>query len=217
MSAQGRRLLAHELTHVIHQGRAKPLRSGAGRQTLRRETAYPGAIQRAPDTPEPKKAGPQPQAAAGDVAFKSARETVADTEKNWTDIRDAANKFTALKGWTKKGDEIVGLLKQHTEDAINASKSSKSALFQFYLDVIEADLVMYRFVSWHVVVHMNILGMKSDLDALHDAFVADKPRLYGAGGSRGAGEDATRFGHGLSQRGGHVAAAGQDAAGDGDG
>jgi len=154
-SHSGRRLIAHELTHVEQQ------RQGAARAVLQR------------DEPEAGK-GEAPKAApdALKTAIQQVQEALAAIETNWTEIRADAS-YLDLQPWVSLGDATIALLKTHTQAALAASQAGDSALFQFYLDLVESDKVMYDNIAWHIVYLANLISIDPDMDRLIEAFKND--------------------------------------------
>jgi hypothetical protein len=151
-SQSGRRLIAHELTHVAQQGR------GAARTVLQRDDG--GAEQGGTEKDKL------------DAQVQEVNAALTAIESNWQEVRAAAT-FDDLAGWVSLGDSTVALLRTHTEAALAAMQSGDSGLFSFYLDLVESDKVMYDNIAWHVVYVANLLGIDADMDRLIGAFAAD--------------------------------------------
>ena len=101
---EGRRLLAHELTHVIQQRAADLGRLGS-------VDAHPprGAIQR-----QKKEKSPI------ELEMKERPGLVAGIENNWKAIRAEATDFDDVKPWLEIGDAVVRLIREHTDLAVKA-------------------------------------------------------------------------------------------------
>lgn len=162
-TADGRRLLAHELTHVIQQSRNE-------------SSAHQLAIGRIPN-----------HSIQRDDAAAKARETAKSAhlaelqkiESNWQQIRDSAAGFGDVAGWLSKGDTVVGLLRTHTELTLAAIDSGDFAISDFMKSIMKSDIVMYRFISWHVVVFVNLLSLEPQLKDLERSFAADDRAFTG--------------------------------------
>ena len=48
-----------------------------------------------------------------------------------------------------------------------------------YRYALESDLVTYELISWHVVVHVNLLALEPDMNRLIEAFDADDRAFTG--------------------------------------
>jgi hypothetical protein len=150
-SQSGRRLIAHELTHVAQQGR------GEAQSVLQREDG-PAQGGTEKDKPDPR--------------VQEVNDALAAIEANWKEIRGVAT-FEDLAGWVSLGDSTLALLQTHTQAALAAMQSGDSVLFGFYLDLVESDKVMYDNIAWHVVYIANLLGIEGDMDRLIEAFNND--------------------------------------------
>lgn len=170
---EGRRLLAHELTHVIQQGQSERRQNGVSTGRAER------SLQRDEDPKTIEKGTEKLTTPALEEANKAVLSAVAEIESNWKDIRDAAAGFGDAGGWLGKGDTVVELLREHTDLALSASTAGDSALTSFLTSLVESDMVMYRFIAWHVAVLVNLLSLEPQLRDLAAAFAADKRAFTG--------------------------------------
>lgn len=154
----GRRLLAHELTHVVQQG--------FGRQH--------GALQR--DQPDSSKQTPKQETSDKPDTPEAAEKAIED---NWKGIVAAATPFDDLKAWTADGDAVVALIRSHTDGALDAIKANNHDVAHAYTVILESDRLMYDFIAWHVVVYANLLALRSGIDGLINAFDHDSDLGFG--------------------------------------
>lgn len=178
-SYEGRRLIAHELTHVVQQsgvggGRVEQSNKNQGPSTILahifqlKSNSVGLTVQRDEET-KGKATDP----------FEESRKELAEIKKNWEEVKAAGSMFKATEEWIKRGNTVVFLIDQHMTAYINASKDGRSQLLDFYLKLLQSDKVMYDYIAWHVVVHVNLLGMKPDLSSLADSFKADNRAFTG--------------------------------------
>lgn len=150
-STVGRRLLAHELAHVVQQ------RSGVGR-----------GVQRQPA--DPKKEPPE---------VLQAREELATLEQQWTQLKKLAGADAVAAQWLASGDEVIRLLRDHTRQALAAIASQDSSRSMEYRSVIETDVLAYRFAVWHAFLYWKIDRLGSRPDELLRAFQRDDRAFTG--------------------------------------
>jgi len=155
-STSGRKLLAHELTHVVQQG------SGV----------RPSMIQRQGGAPQGAKA-------KAEAARKEALGQVSEYETNWKSIRDGVAEVADLAPWVARGTTVVSLIRAHTVAALEASEKGDRELYLAYKTALESDVVMYEFIAWHTVVYANLLGLKGDNRRLIESFDADQTQYTG--------------------------------------
>ncbi|MBX3010853.1 MAG: DUF4157 domain-containing protein [Caldilineaceae bacterium] len=155
----GQRLLAHELTHVLQQaGSASPV-------TVQRDE-------------EPKQDPSTTKQDPTQLAIQAVNTALAAIEANWQEIRTEAT-ASELAAWVKQGDTVLALLQSHTKAALAASQAGDTALFTFYLQVVESDKIMYDFIAWQVVYFANLLALQPDMASLVGAFAADDRAFTG--------------------------------------
>ena len=143
-SSDGRRLLAHELAHVVQQSQGARL-----------------SIQRQPEKERPEAA-----------EIGRARAQLAGIEKQWGELSSIASGDAIAAEWVKIGGDVVRLLREHTEAAI-AAMSRDESLFRQLLGVIETDLITYQYVSWHAFMYQNLGRIRPWAKGLLSAFKAD--------------------------------------------
>jgi hypothetical protein len=153
-TAEGKQLLAHELTHVVQQG--------FGRQQ--------GGLQRddKPSVPAGKP-GSSPDVDA----------TVKNIESIWKGVAAVAASYPELKQWIVQGDTVVALIQTHVKAALNAISANNGILSAAYMQVLESDKITYDFISWHVVAYANLLSLRSGIDGLINAFDHDSDVGFG--------------------------------------
>jgi hypothetical protein len=182
-SLEGKRLLAHELVHVVQQGASAPNAQAAC-------SGHAPAIQRQ-ESATPKK--PDERAGGAAQAIEEARSRtlaeLGEIESNWKEMRDAAASFAEAADWLNKGDIVIGLLRTHTEMALEAQSKGDSPLSNFMTSIVESDMVMYRFVAWHVAVFVNLIALEPQLTDLANAFAADNRPFTG----RAAAEERVKL------------------------
>ncbi len=169
---QGKKLLAHELAHVVQQG------AGAPHTRIQRQPPGPGEE-------EKKESASPPQATA----------TIGEIETNWKVLRGDGSQSSTLSSWITHGDKVVALMKQHGTTLLQAQKSGDRELFVAMRAALDADTAMYEFISWHTAVYINLLSVKGDMARLVDSFDADKREFTG----RGEAERLTREIHKATQ------------------
>jgi hypothetical protein len=149
-SGDGRRLLAHELAHVVQQSQGARV-----------------SIQRQPEKERPEAA-----------EIGKAREHLAGIEKQWSELSSIASGDAIAAEWVKIGGDVVRLLREHTEAAI-AAMSRDGSLFRQLLSVIETDLITYQYVSWHAFMYQNLGRIRPWAGGLLSAFKADDRAFTG--------------------------------------
>jgi hypothetical protein len=159
---EGRRLLAHELAHVVQQA------SGTG-----------AVLQRDKD----------PAAARGPLPGDPVRAELARREADWQSLRSVAATEPLLKSWIARGDEVLRLLRAHTEAALTAMSAGDGQLLHQYLGVIETDVVAYRYVSAHALLYTHLAKLRSRAHSIVTSFDADKRAFTG----RKRAEEETRL------------------------
>lgn len=155
---EGRRLLAHELAHVVQQA------SGLG-----------VVLQRDKDPAAPLPSEP-------------VRQELARREAEWQALRAVAATEPSVKRWIDRGDEVVGLLRAHTEAALAAMAAADNQLLHQYRAVIETDVVAYRYVGAHVLLYTHLAKLRSRAHSIVASFDADKRAFTG----RKRAEEETR-------------------------
>jgi hypothetical protein len=158
-TSEGRRLIAHELTHVIQQ-------SGS----LSRH------VQRDKPTPSKTAAPKAPEETPGE---KEARAQVSAIEQDWARVKRIAGGFAETKGWISKGDAVVALVREHTTRTLAAIAAHDQELVNDYRYLLEGDLVAYRYVIWHTFVYQNLARLRPEVDGLISSFDADKTQFTG--------------------------------------
>lgn len=158
----GRRLLAHELTHVIQQ------RAGGSDRLDSIHAHSPQAVQR-----QEKKKSPL------ELEKEESQKVVSEIETNWNSIRVDAADFDDVKPWVENGDAVVRLIREHTDLAFKALERGDPEESRAYKYALESDLIAYQLISWHVVVHVNLLALKPDINRLVEAFDADDREFTG--------------------------------------
>jgi hypothetical protein len=187
---EGRRLIAHELTHVVQQSGADGINMGES-DDKRGLSHISQALQQGRSAPSPvgvsigrmpnrllqrdeKPATKEAKALEATIAeAEAASREIAD---EWKEIRALA-KSDVLKMVIAKGDHVVELVGAHTQLAIDALRAGQSATE--LTTVLETDLAAYRFVAWYVVVGANLEGMASDVDDLIRSFDGDDREFEG--------------------------------------
>jgi hypothetical protein len=203
-SESGRRLLAHELTHTlqqrprndVHAPQAK-LTVGAADDRYEREAdRVADAVMRGGATGTTTLARTEAHTVQRDeksnkdalAATKAANLTpVGEMEKRWADIRAKAT-AKALAEWVKHGDAALALMRTHITTANAALDANDVEKYEAYKHAAEGDQLAYRFVSWHVVVHIKLDANRDTLKRLIASFDADDRAFTG----RTAAEEATR-------------------------
>ena len=148
---EGRRLLAHELTHVVQQAHSPSRR-------IQRDTHDPPLMKPAP--------GPQ-------------QHQEYEIERRWKQLKAAAGGFSALAGWISAGDAVVALALDHENGYLSAIQAKDVDLAVAYRRLIDTDLTAYRYISWHVFVYQNLLRVRSSVDSLVSSFDHDKRDFTG--------------------------------------
>ena len=146
---EGKRLLAHELAHVVQQA------SGLG-VVLQRDKEPAAPLPRDP-----------------------VREELALREAEWQALRAVAAKEPPVKSWIVRGDEVVRLLRAHTEAALAAASAGDAQLLRQYRAVIETDVVAYRYVTAHMVLYTHLAKLRSRTHSIVASFDADKRAFTG--------------------------------------
>jgi hypothetical protein len=174
-SPNARRLLAHELTHVIQQARS----------------AIP-SIQR--DTPKETKPTSPPPKKEDAPGRKEALAQVSAIENKWTRVKSISSGFAETKGWISKGDAVIALIREHTARALDAIDAGDTELVNDFKYLVDGDLAAYRYVIWHTFVYQNLARVRSDVDSLVSSFDADRRHFSG----RAEAEEAVRKLKGLT-------------------
>ncbi|MEJ7602140.1 MAG: DUF4157 domain-containing protein [Kofleriaceae bacterium] len=149
----GRRLIAHELTHVAQQ------RTGSIRRLQRdKRTAEEPAV---------------------DSARTAALAPVVTIEKQWKKLKKIASGYTETSGWLAKGDTVVTLIREHTTRYLDASAAGDTELVNNYKFLLEGDMVAYRYVVWHAFVYQNLARLRPKITSLISAFDKDSTHYTG--------------------------------------
>ncbi|MEA2900088.1 MAG: hypothetical protein QOJ84_5703 [Bradyrhizobium sp.] len=172
---EGRRLIAHELAHVVQQG------CSARQPVLRRS---PDAAKK-PDGPDPAEAAKEPMLA------------VAAIEANWKLLSSVSAPYALLKPWRAHGDAVVALIQQHTTAALAAITSGDNELMQAYMLAIETDKITYDFVAWHVTAYVNLLALRAPIEKLVESFDHDKRAFTGRANAERIARDIMKAAQGL--------------------
>jgi len=160
-SQRARRLLAHEMTHVVQQA-ASPMPH----------------VQR--DTGGQKKPAADPQQSKEDAPErKAAMAQVSEIEHGWLRVKTIADGFAETKGWIDKGNEVVALIREHTTRSLDAIAAGDTELVNDYKFLLESDLVAYRYVVWHAFVYQNLARLRPEVDSLVSSLDADKTDFTG--------------------------------------
>jgi len=200
----GVRLLAHELVHVVQQSGADSMRAGQSDNKrglpplasfIQQGQSVPSPIgasigqvsnrliqrDQGPKKPEKgiEKAAEKTESKALEESKSTALSELKEIELNWKELRDPAAGFSDVTDWLVKGDMVIGLLRTHTELALDAIDKGDFALSKFMTSIVESDMVMYRFIAWHVAVYVNLLSLEPDLKDLIRAFDADDRAFTG--------------------------------------
>jgi hypothetical protein len=196
---EGRRLISHELTHVVQQSGPEAIRrksvsygpslSPSMIQDRRRASSSIGqSISRAPDRlvqrdEEGKETKKGVKQTAEKKALEEERKTVlaelGEIETNWKEVRNSATGFSELADWLGKGDTVIGLLRTHTELALEAKDKGDTGLASFMTGIVESDVVMYRFITWHTAVLANLLTVEPQVNDIAASFAADDREFTG--------------------------------------
>ena len=158
---EGRRLVAHELTHVVQQ-------TGHELTHVVQQARSPiTRIQRAPNPPtiKPAPGGQQRQEY--------------EIERRWKQLKSAASGFKAISGWITAGDAAIARALEHESGYLSAIQAKDAALAVAYKQLIETDLTAYRYVSWHVFVYQNLSRLQSSWDSLVSSLNNDKRNFTG--------------------------------------
>lgn len=155
-SSEGRKLLAHELTHVVQQ-------AGSATPVLRRDD------KKAPTTMKPAPA-PEEEVPADTLSLIQVR---------WAKLKGAVAKFPLLKEWVAKGDAVIALMLDHEIGYYRAIEAGDAHLAAFYKQILQGELVAYNYVSWHAYVYRNWLRLQARFDSLVQSFDADKRDFAG--------------------------------------
>jgi hypothetical protein len=156
-SSEGRKLLAHELTHVVQQ-------AGSAAPVLRRDDK-----KGAPPTMKPAPA-PKEEVPADTLSLIQAR---------WAKLKGAVAKFPLLKEWIGKGDAVIALMLDHEIGYYRAIEAGDAQLADFYKLLLQGELVAYNYASWHAYVYRNWLRLQARFDSLVRSFDADKRDFAG--------------------------------------
>jgi hypothetical protein len=170
---EGRRLIAHELTHVVQQARS-PIHH------IQRDKGSP------PKATTPKSPEEAPES-------KKVLAQVSAIERNWARVKGLASGFAETKGWISKGDAVVALIREHTMRSLDAIAANDLELINDYKYLLEGDLAAYRFVIWHTFVYQNLARLRSQVDNLISSFDADKTHYTGRGEAETAARELKRL------------------------
>lgn len=155
---RGRRLIAHELTHVVQQ------ESGAVRRVQRNGGGTGDSTEKAK---------------AADTAREEAMAQVVAIENKWKKLKRITSGFSETKGWITVGDTVVLLIRDHATKYLDASAAGDTELVNDYKFLVESDLVAYQYVAWHAFVYANLARLRSDINSLVSAFEHDKTHYTG--------------------------------------
>jgi hypothetical protein len=141
-SLGGKKLLAHELTHVVQQNQ--------GRKN--------SVIHRQSKTPSNNLS----------KEYKKALHLLTEYEATWGVIASQTKSFSQVASWIKEGNEVLRLLRIHTESAIRASMKGQSILYEKYLDIIIGDQLVLDLIYYHILVHVNFLHNQPNIQPVWD-------------------------------------------------
>ncbi|MEU5957961.1 DUF4157 domain-containing protein [Streptomyces sp. NPDC047525] len=191
LSDPGRKILAHELAHVVQQSATAP--SGA----LPVSTSSDFAEREAADTaarvirtrvgpgvqrdPAPQVGAARASAVQEDIetAGKEALDAADEIQSDWRQIRSGATGDPVLTAWLSAGDAVVALIRSHTTAALEASAQGDRELFLAYRTALAGDILTYQLTSWHVVVVTNYLGVEDGVRELRASFAVDDRHFTG--------------------------------------
>ena len=159
-SESGEHLLAHELAHVVQSLTHSP--------KINRSVIYrqPTGDQHGAAKQEPPE-------------FAAVRQQLANIEAAWSRVKSVAKGSTLAVGWVKRGDEVMVLIRAHTDGAIEAMKQNDSSLAKQYNNVIETDLIAYQYVSWYAFFCQNLDRIYPWVNNLSDTFKRDNRDFTG--------------------------------------
>ena len=172
----GRRLLAHELTHVVQQATSPAFRVQRDKAGAKGESEKAEEI-----APERKEAQAQ----------------VSEIERQWTRVKRIAGAFAETQAWIGKGDEVVALVREHTARALDAIAAHDMELVNDFKFLVEGDLIAYRYVIWHTFVYQNLARLRSSVNDLISSFDSDQTHYSGRKDAEDAVRQLKRFIDGL--------------------
>jgi Domain of unknown function (DUF4157) len=146
-SNDGRKLLAHELTHVVQQARSV---TPVVQRDDKKDPAPPPSMK------------PAPASTAQQVPVN----TISVVQLRWSKLKQAFAKFPELKAWIDKGDAVIALMLDHESAYYRAIQQGDAGLAAAYQVILESDLAAYRYVSWHVYFYARWLRLRERFDSL---------------------------------------------------
>ncbi len=153
-SSEGKRLLGHELTHVVQQSKQHSyhvIQKKNGLATGGRTTT----------------------AQSSDPIKEALAAAVTEYKTIWKNVTSFHPSYHGLGDWIKKGDAVVALIENHTNAALEASQKGKSHLFKLYLQIIESDTVMFSLIAWHVFYYAYLIYLGPKSKDLLDVMIRD--------------------------------------------
>jgi hypothetical protein len=182
----GRRLLAHELAHVVQQGAARsPWSETRGQRTVpnsRLTHLVQNGLSRAPEALQKKESPRGKDKKPADPVAEQEKEVFAalsTIEENWKTLSAIARKFSELKTWVVRGNAVVKLIRSHTEASLAASQAGDSVLVAAYKAAVESDKTTYDYIAWHVTAYVNLVSARSWVNGLVNAFDHDNREFKG--------------------------------------
>lgn len=132
-SLTGKKLLAHELTHVVQQNQSK------GKPVIQCRKR-----------PSPPAKPPQ--------NFPVLDQIVRDNELSWSIVVNNSKKFKQVTQWIAHGNKALRLLKEHVQTGTRHIKQGASEKSRIYIDdLIPGDLLTLNYILFHLLVHANFL------------------------------------------------------------